>query len=109
MAARIRKTHQDDVRAKIQGSQLVNRLQDHVLGKVDLTATQVTAAMGLLKKVVPDLSAVELSGEVATQHSYNLKVLDDTVLGAVEAALAKAAVIGGGGGGMGEPEAGSLH
>ena len=63
MAARLRKMHQDDVRAKIQASQLVNRLTDHVLNDKALSATQVTTALGLLKKVLPDLSSVELKGD----------------------------------------------
>ena len=54
--------HQEDVRAKIQTSQLVNRLTDHVFGRVELSASQVTAAMGLIKKVLPDLAAVQHTG-----------------------------------------------
>lgn len=63
MAARLRKMHQDDVRAKIQTSQLLNRLTDHALGAIELTTTQVRSIEVLLKKVLPDLSAVELSGD----------------------------------------------
>lgn len=60
MAARVNKIrHDDQTRAKIQTSQLINRLQDHVLGKVDLKPTQVTSALGLLKKTIPDLSQSE--------------------------------------------------
>lgn len=59
MPARMRKTHQDDVRTKIQTSQLVNRLTDHALGKVELTATQVQAINILIKKTLPDLTSVE--------------------------------------------------
>ena len=55
--------HQDDVRAKIQTSQLINRLTDHALGTIELTATQVRAIEVLIKKTLPDLSAVELSGD----------------------------------------------
>lgn len=51
------------VREKIRASQLVNRLEDHVLGEVEMSATQVTAALGLLKKCVPDLSAQQISGD----------------------------------------------
>ena len=36
---------------------LVKRLEDHVEGKCDLAATQVSAALGLLKKTVPDLQS----------------------------------------------------
>jgi hypothetical protein len=58
----MRRLHQDDVRAKIQTSQLINRLSDHVFGKVELSASQVSAAMGLIKKTLPDLSSVEMTG-----------------------------------------------
>ncbi len=63
MAARLRKMHQDDVRLKIKTSQLVNRLEDHIFGRVDLSQSQVSAAMGLLKKTLPDLSSVEMTGK----------------------------------------------
>jgi hypothetical protein len=63
MAARLRKTHQDDVRAKIQASQLINRLQKQALGKTELTRNQIDAIKILLGKVLPDLKAVELSGD----------------------------------------------
>lgn len=55
--------HQDDVRRKIQASQLINRLQDHVDGKVDLESTQVKAAEILLRKSIPDLSTISGPGE----------------------------------------------
>ena len=54
--------HSDEVRAKIQASQLINRLQDHVSGKVTMSPTQIQAAKILLSKSVPDLSRVEMSG-----------------------------------------------
>jgi hypothetical protein len=63
VAARLRKTHQDDVRAKIQASQLVNRLTDHAFGKVELLPSQIKAIEILLKKSLSDLSSVELSGK----------------------------------------------
>lgn len=51
------------VREKIRASQLINALQNHVLGKkLMIEPSQVTAALGLLKKCIPDLSATELSG-----------------------------------------------
>jgi hypothetical protein len=50
-------------RDRIQTSMIVNRLTAHVKGDVDLQPTQVTAALGLLKKSLPDLSAQTLSGD----------------------------------------------
>jgi hypothetical protein len=68
MAARLNPRHQDEVRLKIKSSQLINRLTDHVLGNVDMKPSQVTAALGLLKKCVADLTSVEHSGEVTQTH-----------------------------------------
>lgn len=59
MAARLRLKHQDEIRSKIQASQLVNRLNNHVLGKAEMSPTQLKAAEILLKKSLPDLSSVE--------------------------------------------------
>ena len=64
MAARIRKQHQDEVRAKIQASQLVNVLTNHALGKgPDISPTRLRAIEILLRKSLPDLSAVTISGD----------------------------------------------
>jgi hypothetical protein len=38
-------------------------LTSFVNGEAELTAPQVTAALGLLKKALPDLQAVQLSGD----------------------------------------------
>ena len=58
---RLHPRHQDEVRAKIQASQIINRLQNHLDGNVELSTTQVKAAEILLRKSIPDLSATELS------------------------------------------------
>lgn len=63
MAARLRLRHQDEVRAKIQASQLLNRLTDHAFGEIELTATQLKAIEILLRKSIPDLASVELTGD----------------------------------------------
>lgn len=63
MAPRIKNFHTEEVRQKIKASQLINRLQDHIFSEVDMTKTQVSAALGLLKKVVPDLQAMQVSGD----------------------------------------------
>lgn len=63
MAARLNRRHQEMVRDKIQANQLINRLESHALGDVELTPTQIKAIEILLKKTLPDLSAVEHSGD----------------------------------------------
>jgi hypothetical protein len=82
MAARLRKTHQEDVRAKIQASQLINVLQDHAFGKTtELPASRLKAIEILLRKSVPDLSQVqaEISGADGGEivHRIVLAALDD--------------------------------
>lgn len=63
MAARKQLWHPDEVRQKIQASQLINRLMDHVNSPTPLMdSSQVTAATKLLNKVLPDLSATQLTG-----------------------------------------------
>lgn len=60
MAARLRKNHQEEVRAKIQVSQLINRLTDCATGKVTLTSQQVSAIKILMDKSLPNLSDVKI-------------------------------------------------
>lgn len=77
MAARVNKIrHDDETRAKIQTSQLINRLQSYVLGEVQLEPGQVTAALGLMKKTLPDLTATEHSGDMTLRHEDALEQLD---------------------------------
>ncbi len=69
MATRLNKRHQEAIREKIRGSQLVNVIEKHVFdeykaGEKRLEPSQITAAMGLLKKVVPDLQATEIDATV---------------------------------------------
>lgn len=47
----------DSHRVKIQNSNILNALIEHVEGRRDMSATQVTAGVALLKKVLPDLTA----------------------------------------------------
>lgn len=75
----IGKLHQDDVRRKIQASQLINVLQDHALtGEGEITPTRMKAIEILLRKSIPDLSSVELSGNednpINMVHSIAIKL-----------------------------------
>jgi hypothetical protein len=76
MAARLRKLHQDDVRSKIQTSQIINRLTDHGFGKVDLSPSQVQALSIVLKKSLPDLASVELSGNKDAPIVTRIELVD---------------------------------
>ena len=50
-------------RVKIQNSNILNALIEHVTGDREMSATQVTAGLGLLRKVMPDLTSTTLSGD----------------------------------------------
>lgn len=69
MAARIRKHHQEEIKAKIQASQLVNFLQNHALSESEAKPSQVDAAKFLLNKLISNAPTeveqkTELSGSV---------------------------------------------
>lgn len=53
-------------RVKIQNSNILKCLINHVEGSQEMSATQVTAGLGLLRKVLPDLAASADSGEDGT-------------------------------------------
>lgn len=66
MAARIRAKHQDEVRAKIQASQLINRVQEYAMGNLtdeEVSPNRLNAIKLLLAKTLPDLSSVEITGD----------------------------------------------
>ena len=65
MAGRpMNKLHQEDVRKKIQVSQLLNVLQNHALGESeDLSPTRMKAIEILLRKSMPDMASVTISGD----------------------------------------------
>lgn len=66
MAARtLKPRHQDEIRTKIQTSQLINVLQNHALGVTEeIPASRMKAIEILLRKSLPDLSSVMLQGDV---------------------------------------------
>ncbi|HEX5539883.1 MAG TPA: hypothetical protein VFX01_08870 [Methylophilaceae bacterium] len=59
----------EEIREKIKATLIINKLENHILEGVEMSSSQVTAALGLLKKSVPDLSAIEHSGEVDTSRA----------------------------------------
>jgi len=63
----VRKIVRDaNTRAKIQATQVINRLHAHMMGEVEMSASQVKAAEILLKKTLPDLQATTLSTDSGT-------------------------------------------
>ncbi len=63
MAARINRRQDEQCRAAIQTSQLINRLQENALGELELNSTQQKSIEILLRKALPDLQAITISGD----------------------------------------------
>lgn len=62
----------EEHRVKIRNSNILNALIEHVEGIREMSATQVTAGVALLRKVLPDLSAVEHSGEIEMRRASEM-------------------------------------
>lgn len=56
--------HDENTRAKIQTTQIINRLTKHIFGEIEMSASQVRAAEILLNKRLPNLAATENVTEV---------------------------------------------
>ena len=74
---RLNPAHDERTRAKIQTSQIINRLQLLVNGEIDMNPQQVNAANILLRKTLPDLSAVTMSGDAENPLSLIVKIGGD--------------------------------
>lgn len=81
MARRLSPKHDEATRAKIQTSQLINRLQKFALSDgsdgVEMDNTRLRAIEVLLKKTLPDLQAVQHSGtgeDGEIEHSVGITV-----------------------------------
>ncbi len=53
----------EEIREKIRATLIVKALEEHVLNGKEMSSSQVSAGLGLLKKAVPDLGAIELTGK----------------------------------------------
>lgn len=65
----------EEHRTKIANSKILNRLIEHAEGKIEMTSTQIQAALGLLDRVLPKLQAVQLSGDTDApiQHVHKVE------------------------------------
>ncbi len=68
MAARKNLVQLPRTREKIRASMLVNRLV-HVVGKCDMTPSQVRAAQLVLRKILPDLKLVKVEYEARPSYA----------------------------------------
>ncbi len=85
MAARNRKGLSENTRARIQTTMIVKRLEKHIVSKPEfdeetntwvnkdlMTQSQVSAALGLIKKTLPDLASIEYKGELVVTNADEL-------------------------------------
>ncbi len=69
MPARVRKIrHDENTRAKIQVAKIIARLEGLVFGQNDMQPHAVSAALGLLRKVLPDVNSVEITQEITKTY-----------------------------------------
>ena len=80
-ARTMRVRHQDDVRAKIQCSELIRLLDDFINGKerrgkvVELSKERIRAIDILLSKSLPSLSSIDHTGNLTLTHEQQLEQL----------------------------------
>ena len=79
MPARTRKLRHDDLtRQRIKVGNIINRLQKLINGEAEMAPHAVTAALGLLKKALPDLTSVEHMGDVTISKVIRSPSVADT-------------------------------
>lgn len=77
MAARkgpLTETKLDEMRRRIRATLLLKRLEEHALDGKEMSVSQIRAAETLLRKAMPDLSSVTLTGEGGGAVQHSIKV-----------------------------------
>lgn len=72
MPARKKIFHDEDTRKRIKAGVIMERLTRLIAGEIEMPPHAVTAALGLLRKVLPDLAQIEHSGELTTTKVVRL-------------------------------------
>lgn len=74
MAAPLTKRQTAPHIASIQTSKILKALGEHVVGDREMTATQVSAGLGLLKKTIPDLKVLDHQGGIEVTGTWTVKL-----------------------------------
>lgn len=77
----------EKVRQRIRTTVLAKRLQKHVLGQIELSATQIRAAEILLNKTLPNLAAIEYTGNQGKDVEYLTREAIAEELGALRSLI----------------------
>jgi hypothetical protein len=65
----------ESLRARIRAAKLIERLQSHIFDGLELSVSQVNAINILLRKCLPDLTAVAVRAEVT--HRFVAQLPDE--------------------------------
>lgn len=68
----------EEHRLKISKSNILSRLIKCAEGEIEMSSVQANVALGLMRKVMPDLASVEHSGEVETSYAIRSPLPDAT-------------------------------
>ncbi len=79
-----RRKTKKNMRDAINVRALIEALEQHVLGEKKMTATQVSAALALLKKTLPDIAAATASGKTAEDAAPSAAIRHEDALSALE-------------------------
>ncbi|MBI1215666.1 MAG: hypothetical protein GC185_07600 [Alphaproteobacteria bacterium] len=74
----VRRRKKTDLRETINVLAIIEALEQHVLGEKEMSSTQVSAALALLKKTLPDIAEPKRgnAAEPATAHEDALSGLE---------------------------------
>ena len=75
MAARISKTLTEEWKQKIQASNLITHLGKCAVGEIEMTSQQIKAAEILLKKVIPDLKAIDMNADITSENKMIVQLV----------------------------------
>jgi hypothetical protein len=64
------------VRRRIKVTLITKRLQDHIFNGVEMSKTQVAAAIILLKKTLPDLQSIEATHKGDAANPITITAVD---------------------------------
>jgi len=77
MTSKLQQRHRDMLREKIQAGMLIERLESHVLRDKKMEKSQVSAAIALLRKILPDLQTVDGNQQITiAKHEEQLDKLE---------------------------------
>ena len=79
-----RQPYPQKARDRMCATKIIDKLMACVEGKIAMDAQQIAAARILLNKVLPDLKAIEFTGEIAAEREVDPQTLEEVVASVTE-------------------------